>query len=363
MAAMDAAGDGTLAIPGAAPIPEDEGAPAPPPTPSPETADEDEDRRRRRWLILFGLLGVLLILIFLALWYFLFRQPIPLPLPNTIEMPGYTTSFYGADNPIGVAVSPDGSRIYVAQTEGDRVVLVFDGSGAPVAVAEPPASTGSDHVPVWLAIDPLTSELYVSDRPTGQVYVYDSNGAYQRTLALPTPIQGWQPMGLAFDAAGNLYVTDLGGTVARVEMFDRTLSLVRTFGEADRLSFPNSLAVDAAGNVYVADSNNGRLMVYRPDGSSLAQVGRGSGQGELALPRGVAIDGGARIYVCDSTGQGVLVYRLVDGVSPDLEYLGFFGGGGIADGRFGFPNGVAADGRGRLYVGDTTNDRVQMWSY
>ncbi len=361
MAGIDATGEGTMAIPEATPAPEDEPLPTPPL--GPDTTDEDEDRRRRRWLLLFVLLGLLLILIFLALWYFLFRQPLPVPLPNTIDLPGYTTSFYGADNPIGVAVTPDGSRIYVAQSESDRVVLVLDGGGSLIAVAEPPASTGSEHVPVWLAIDPLTAELYVSDRPTGQIHVYDRDGAYQRTLALPSPIPGWQPMGLAFDAAGNLYVTDLGGAAPRVEMFDRSLTLVRTFGEADRLSFPNSLAVDPAGNVYVADSNNGRLMVYRPDGSTLAQVGRGSGKGELALPRGVAIDGRGRIYICDSTGQGVLVYRLVDDPSPELEYLGFFGGSGIADGRFGYPNGVAADGRGRLYVGDTTNDRVQMWSY
>jgi DNA-binding beta-propeller fold protein YncE len=360
MTGMSATGEGAIPVPADLPVPEAEEPPSPA---GPETVDEDEGRRRRRWLILLGLLGLLVLLIILALWYFLFRQPIPLPLPNTIDLPGYTTSLYGAANPIGVAVSPDGDRIYVAQTEGDRVVLVFDGGGVPIAVAEPPVSGGGDHVPVWLAIDPLTSELYVSDRPTGQVHVYDRDGAYLRTLALPTPIPGWQPMGLAFDAAGNLYVSDLGGQVNRVEMFDRSLALVRTFGEADRLSFPNGVAVDAAGNVYVADSNNGRLLAYRPDGTLLAEVGRGSGTGELALPRGLAVDGRGRIYVGDATGQGVLVYQLADGASPELEYLGFFGGEGIADGRFSFPNGVAADGRGRLYVGDTNNDRVQLWSY
>lgn len=323
----------------------------------------DERDRRRRWLALLALLAMLLLLIGVALWYFIFRQPIPLPNPTQIDLPGYSTSFYGAANPVGIAVSPDGSRVYVAQTEGDRGVLVFDGAGSLLATATPPTSTGADHVPVWLAIDPISSELYVSDRPMGTIYVYDRDGQYAREVVLADRIPGWQPMGLAFDATGNLYVSNFGGLAPRVEMFDRTLTLVRTFGEADRLAFPNGVAVDGQGNVFVADSNNGRLLAYGPDGTLLAQVGRGTGKGELALPRGLAVDGRSRIYIGDSTGQGVLVYRLTEEPTPALEYLGFFGGEGIADGRFSFPNGVAADGRGRIYVSDTNNDRVQLWSY
>ncbi|NJD26768.1 MAG: hypothetical protein FIA92_00535 [Chloroflexi bacterium] len=342
-------------------LPEDvqqEGGPG-----GPTAEDYDESRRRRRWIALLALLGLLLVLIGLALWYFIFRQPLPLPIPTTIDLPGYSTSFYGAANPLGIAVSPDGDRVYVAQTEGDRAVLIYAAGGAIVGTAVPPTSTGTDHVPVWMAIDPMSSELYVSDRPMGTIYVYDRDGAFLREVVLASRIPAWQPMGLAFDAAGNLYVSDLSGPTARVEKFDRGLTLVQTFGESDRLSFPNGVAIDKDGNVLVADSNNGRLLAYRADGTLLAQVGRGTGKGALALPRGLTTDGRDRIYVGDSTGQGVLVYRLTDDVTPTLEYLGFFGGEGIADGRFSFPNGVAADGRGRLYVSDTNNDRVQLWSY
>jgi sugar lactone lactonase YvrE len=35
----------------------------------------------------------------------------------------------------------------------------------------------------------------------------------------------------------------------------------------------------------------------------------------------------------------------------------------VQDGQFEFPNGVAVDTRGRVYVADTVNDRVQVWSY
>jgi len=60
-------------------------------------------------------------------------------------------------------------------------------------------------------------------------------------------------------------------------------------------------------------------------------------------------------------GQKLHGQVLVKGFSSD--HLGGFGIPGIGDGQFQFPNGVAADDRLRVYVTDTGNDRVQVWSY
>jgi sugar lactone lactonase YvrE len=67
--------------------------------------------------------------------------------------------------------------------------------------------------------------------------------------------------------------------------------------------------------------------------------------------------------VADATGQGVFVYRAPKPNSRILDFQGFFGGLGVADGQFQYPNSVAIDARGRVYVADTFNDRVQIWSY
>ena len=227
----------------------------------------------------------------------------------------------------------------------------------------PPEKTGTDHVPVYMAVDPLTSEVYVSDRLAGTVYIYDRDGAYQRELTLAIPRPGWQPLGLAFDKAGNLYVTDLSGPYQKVLVIDRTAQVVRTLGEKDKLSFPNGVAVDGAGKVFVTDSNNGRLLMFDAQGTVRGQIGRGSGQGNLGLPRGLAVDGQGRVFVADATGQGVFIYRAPSGDSRRLEFLGFIGGQGAADGQFQYPNSAAIDARGRVYVADTFNDRVQIWSY
>ncbi|HSG87366.1 MAG TPA: hypothetical protein VLA23_13585 [Candidatus Limnocylindrales bacterium] len=334
------------------------------PVPAELTPEEERKRRRRKAIILFLLLGLLGILLMLLLWYFLFRQPLPVvpPIPEA-QLPGYSTSLYGATSPIGVAVTPAGDRIYVAESGGDRVVRILDANGNTLGTMVPPAETGRDHVPVYVAIDPLTTEVYVSDRPTGSVYIYDRDGRFQRQFNPAEPIPGWQPMGLAFDDAGNLYVTDLGGPSDRIEVFDRSGVLIRSFGDGAGLSFPNGIALDAAGNVYVADSNNGRLLIFAQSGELVGRVGRGSGVGKLGLPRGVAIDGSDRVFVVDTTAQGVAVYRALVVEEPQPEYLGIFGSPGVDDGQFSFPVGSAVDDRGRVYIADTANDRVQVWSY
>ncbi len=331
---------------------------------APPMATRAPDRRRRRKIaLLLALTGALIALLGLVVWYLVFRQPIPIPVIPPSVVPAYTTSVYGATSPAGVAVTRDGGRIYVAETGGERVVRIFDGSGSQVGVARPPVETGVDHVPVYLALDPATGELYVSDRPAGTIWVYAADGAFLREFVPAQPIVGWQPLGIAFDPAGNLYVTELRGPGQRVLVFDRQGALVRTIGADLGMNYPNGVALDAAGNVWITDSNNGRLLVIDPGDEVVGRIGRGAAVGNLGLPRGVAIDGAGRAFVVDSTGQGVQVYGVPSDGGDQPQYLGFFGSQGVSDAQFGFPIGVATDDRGRVYVADTANNRVQIWSY
>jgi sugar lactone lactonase YvrE len=146
-------------------------------------------------------------------------------------------------------------------------------------------------------------------------------------------------------------------------MIDPSGNVVRTFGESASMSFPNGVSVDKDGNVYVTDSNNGRLLVFTPDGTLVTQVGRGVGEGNLGLPRGVAVSDDGKVYIADSTGQSVFVYATYKPGDTRLEFLGSFGAGGVSNGTFQFPNGLTLDARGRVYVADAGNDRVQVWSY
>jgi DNA-binding beta-propeller fold protein YncE len=344
-----------------------------PPTPSPDAPvpppgmeDEEEPRRRRRRLLflLFALLALLLVLLAFTGWYLINRKPITdlLPPIGLDEPPRYLFSIYNAAKPMGVAVTASGDRVYVTESAGDRLVRVFDQDGNPVGELRPPED-GLPHAPVYLAVDQQSGEVWVTDRITGAIYVYDASGAYLREFEPSEPITDWQPVGIALAPNGDVWVTDLSAPYHRVEVFDREGTLKQTLGEPDQFLFPNMIAFDAAGNAYVTDSNNGRLIVIDPAGAISVGIGRGSSEGDLGLPRGTAIDDKGRLYVVDATGHQVRLYRTVTPEDGRPAFMANVGTQGTGDGQFEYPNGVATDTRARVYVTDRENDRVQVWGY
>jgi DNA-binding beta-propeller fold protein YncE len=341
-------------------------APAPdageiPPTGVVGDGETEDPRRKRKALILLLLLGILAMLMGLAIWYLLFRQPVPLPPIPATQVPHFATTIYGVERPTGVAVNAAGDRIYVTQAGNAGVASVLDANGAKLADMLPPVSTGTDHAPVYVAVDPITTEVYVSDRRTGDIYIYDANGTFQREFVPATEQPGWQPMGLSFDKAGNLYVTDLGS--AQVLEFDREGKVTRMLGGTENLNFPNGVAIDDAGYVYVTDSNNGRMLIYGQDDTLVATVGRGAGSGNLGLPRGIAIDGQGHVFVIDTSGQAGFVYKTLQTGQARPDFVGTFGVQGVGNGEFLYPSGLGLDNRGRLFIADTSNDRIQIWNY
>ena len=322
-------------------------------------------RRRRKGLLLLLLASLVAMLLAFSGWYLLFRQPIselPLPGISQPELPHYVYSIYGVNQPIGVAADPSGDRLYVAETGGERLVHIFDAKGNEIDTFKPPNSTAATRTPVYIAIDPLTSDVYVSDRMASAIYVYDRDGNYRRRFEPAVPQATFAPLGLAFDRQGHLYVSDVGGPVHRIIEFDRDAVLVREIGDPGEFSFPNGLAVDDLDRLVVVDSNNGRVGIFDGAGRTVGAIGRGVAAGELGLPRGAAIDPAGRLFVADSTGHAIRVYRL-DGDKNRPVFAGAVGSEGLGDGQFEFPNGVATDARARIYVADWANDRVQVWSY
>jgi len=325
--------------------------------------EEERKRRRRKIAALAGILVVLAIIIYMIIRALSGNSPLP-SIPS--ELPHYVSDIYGTDQPMGVAVSPSGGRIYVTESEGPRLVRIYDSSGHQLGTLKPPGHNQAWHLPVYVAVSPRTEDVYVSDRLRQDVDVYSPTGKYLGALRPTGHLgKGAQPLGLAFGSEGDLYMTDVGGPRQdhRVLVFGSSgKELLRKVGSPGTFWFPNGLALDGKGDLYVADSNDGRLEIFNPAGKPAVSIERGVGEGDLGLPRGVAIDGN-RLFVVDTTAQVVKVYRLPGQVTEVPAYIGSFGGEGIGDGQFQYPNGIAIDHNGRIYVTDRVNGRVQVWEY
>ncbi len=327
---------------------------------------------RQKWVklvIVFLLLAALGWVLLLGVQYFLTGRPLtqlpglPGPVSGLFKEPAqYESSLYGVQRPLGVAVGTDGN-VYATESDGERKIHVFNRAGQEVLSFAPPNTEIPSREPLYIAISPK-NEIYVSDRFNRAIYIFSSDG---KTMSVfqpgPVPAEDWHPMGLAFDSAGNLYVTDVTPEKHRVMVFDSSGALKLQFGkegqEDGQLWFPNGIAVDGKGRIYVADGDNGRLQVFDAAGKLLSIISRGYGSGDLAMPRGVALDGDGHLLVADTSAATVKVYD-ISGDSP--RFLSDFGEAGSGDGQFSYPNGVAlADGK--IYVTDRENNRVQIWSY
>lgn len=316
--------------------------------------------RRQRLLALIGLVAAALVIVLSILaWYLIFRKPITeLPGVNLEIAPAYSYSIAGVQRPLGVAVDEEHNRVYVTQSDGTRMVKVFDIEGNPLGELLPP-DDGFDHSSTYVALDPKTQNVYVADRGANQLYVYNPEGKYLRTV-LPDTAKAWGPLGLTFDKDGLLYVADANAAPQKVWVLKTNGEVVRTFGETETLSFPNGLAVYDDGSVAVADSNHTQVLIYNADGTLRGKLAKGEADAALGMPRGLAIGAKNRLYVVDTTNAIVRVFK--PGADDLPEFAIDFGTIGQRQGEFLYPNGIDTDEHGHIFVTDRENNRVQVWT-
>lgn len=213
--------------------------------------------------------------------------------------------------------------------------------------------------------------------------VGDGTEAYKGDGGSATAAQLAQPLGIAVDKSGNLYIADRGNNRIR-KVTGSNIATVAGNGLTNyggdginglgaQLNAPFAVAIDADGNVYTADSGNNRIRRVSRDGVVSTFAGNGTngfgGDGgaataaQLSFPTGVAVDAGGNVFIAD---QGNNRIRRVgrDGIISTVAGSGaggFSGDGGAAtSAALNFPYGVAVDGTGNLYIADLYNNRVRM---
>jgi DNA-binding beta-propeller fold protein YncE len=158
-----------------------------------------------------------------------------------------------------------------------------------------------------------------------------------------------------------------GSSLDPILKFDASGKLVKSFG-AGMFILPHGLHVDRAGNVWVTDGlgregKGQQVFKFSPDGKVLLTLGKagiaGSGLDEFNAPSAVYIAPNGDIFVADGHG-GNTNARIVK-FAPDGKFIKTWGRKGWAPGEFDIPHTLAMDSRGRLFVGDRQNNRIEIF--
>src|SRR5438477_630146 len=308
--------------------------------------------------------------------------------PGSADGTGSAARF---NSPAGVAVDSAGNT-YVADTVNSTIRKITP-AGVVTTFAGLAGSTGSTNGtgnaarfngPVAVTIDNI-GNIFVADTsnftirqitPAGVVTTLagsplmrgDANGTGSAARFL-------LPEGMAVDSTGNIYVADQdastirkiapGGVVSTFAgSFTKSGSLNGT-GSAARFNLPADVAVDSSNNLYVADSNNCTIRKITPAAAvttlaGLASAGHTNGTGSAArfdFPDGVAVDTTGKIYVADTVDSAIRKIIPTEVVST---FAGLPGTSGYVDppgtaARFRFPRWLTVGALDNVYVGDTFN--------
>ena len=223
----------------------------------------------------------------------------------------------------------------------------------------------------------------VEDAGSYTVTVTNPNGTVTSgaaTLTVTAALTFTAPVGLAYDASGNLFVSDMEDhTIWKVDASNQKTLLAGSSGlpgatdaqgSGARFNHPGGLAFDPAGNLVVADTGNHTIRRIALDGTvttlagSAGQPGTADGTGAQArfnAPFGLAVDGTGAMYIADSQNHTIR-FMAADGTVS--TYAGTPGTPGLTDGlgsaaRFNQPNGIALGPNGTLYVADYGNSCIR----
>ncbi len=188
------------------------------------------------------------------------------------------------------------------------------------------------------------------------------------------------PLGVALDKSNNVYVADFNNNTIRKITPNGTISTFAgsagssgstdATGNAARFNGPAAVTVDTNGNVYVADNYNCTIRKITPAGAVSTLAGSPLAYGSVdatgsaarfRYPSGVAVDNTGNIYVADTLNSTM---RKVTSSGVVTTLAGFAQSSGAADGtgsssRFSYPNGVAVDSAGNVYVADSNNHIIR----
>jgi sugar lactone lactonase YvrE len=317
--------------------------------------------------------------------------------PSIVTEPTNLTELVGVATDFTVGVSGTGPFSYQWLFNGINpvdIITTVAGNGEYDYYGDGGQATNAEFAyPEGVAVD-ASGNIFIADSYNSRIRKVGTNGiittvagngtaAYSGDGGPATSASLYYPSGVAVDASGNLFIADTDNErVRKVDTngFITTVAGDNSYeysgdgGQATNASLwePFGVAVDASGNLFIADTHNNRVRKVGANGIITTVAGDGgagySGDGGpathagLYYPEGVAVDASGNLFIADYYNQrirkvganGIITTVAGDGTNA------FSGDGGPAtSASLNGPSGVAVDASGNLLIADTSNQRIR----
>ncbi len=295
-----------------------------------------------------------------------------------------------AVNASGTLFAADAGNQAIRKVTASGVVTTYAGVGASYGSADGTGTAARFSYPEGMAMN-SSGDLFVADSSNhtirrvtqaGVVTTYAGTAGTSGSTDGPAASALFRsPQGLAFDTSGNLLVADRGnavlrritpaGEVSTLAGLAGQRGIVDGTGSVARFDTPTDVAVDTAGNAYVTEWSQHLIRKVTPAGEVTIVAGSIYGQvdgmgtaAKFAAPIAIAADGGGNIYMADFYGHTIRKMSPTYQVTTVAGLPGTFGSkdglGNVA--RFNYPDGVAANGQGTIFVTDYGNNTIRRIS-
>lgn len=196
---------------------------------------------------------------------------------------------------------------------------------------------------------------------------YDRRGEWGE---LPKGMKWPGVIGISLGPDGTIYVLTrcyenscVGRSEPPILKFDPSGKLLKSWGEG-MFKNPHGLFVDPKGDIWTTDTQTHQVLKFNADGKLLMTIGKKDVAGNppelLNEPTSVLTNKKGDIFITE--GHSENVGNRVDRYSKAGHFIKSFGSYGSAPGMINAPHAIAMDSRGRLFIADRSNNRIEIFT-